>query len=340
MKCSACGAENESNLINCSYCGNINQIGEVVTVNLKNFKDNEYCIRFLDEQNNQILKSKETFFQYGDIYYHWYYSIEISNQSNYSLVVSKIINGKSFLWDNKYNKCYLNIIFNDNEQLKYEVKYHDYSDYREILGAQSKKVNFRFPFSYSLLKKFLETKNLRIILDDGLPLASVPNQELTLTEDLKLDLFGFANTVFGTNYKKKEIELKEQEGKKYEYALENDIVDFEEIENHLNLSVTEFKEWVNKKRNEQSSIDSQNQATKNEQKEQKEKLEKWKESEGLRFLINILLSVVLFIFLWVKIDLKTSFIVIVVYNIIFKIWSKTKTSNLEKSVKDLEKKIK
>ena len=102
------------------------------------------------------------------------------------------------------------------------------------------------------------------------------------------------------------------------------------------LKVTENINHKNKLESEKK----QKENNRNELIRLKEKLTKRYDYSIIRFFMNIFLSIALFIFLWIKIDFKTSFIIIVLYNIGFAFWSKNKTNTLEKSIKELEEKLK
>lgn len=133
--------------------------------------------------------------------------------------------------------------------------------------------------------------------------------------------------------------------KKLEDAKELPLEKMKEIYNKWNNVAENNRKLLIKEANEnhKNKIESEKQLKENNLNElelQKEKLNKRNDNSGLRFLMNISLSLVLFIFLWVKIDFKTSFIVIAIYNIIFTVWSKNNTKNIENSIKELESKVK
>lgn len=362
MKCSACGAENDSKQINCIFCGEslINSTTRIET-DLINADDKHsfFVKKFINGEGKEVIESNEIGLKLVEVkngrYFLYFISLSLIDKSELFLNLYAWVSTKSFTWDGECQTLELKIKFSESETINFNVNYTSYKEDNQLASweyGNHSRVYFRVPFTKELFLKMIESKKCVFSIKARTEFI----EKISLSSEIIIPFCGFYNYVYNTSIRLDDVNKFWSDKMKLNLIKKKGL--FLAIEKNIDLKKAseqldyiQFKDWINSNKEKINSIikndererASENQIRENNIKElelQKTLLRKRNDNSGLRFLMNIFLSLVLFIFLWIKIDFKTSFIVIALYNIIFTVWSKNKTKTLEKSIKELEEKVK
>jgi hypothetical protein len=361
MKCSACGAENISTQLNCLFCGaSLNNSTTRIETDLVN-QDDKYSFfvkKIINGERKESLESNEIGLKFVKMnngeYFLYFISFSLVDKSELFINLYAVTDRKSFTWDGECQSLELKIVYNNKETINFNVNYTSNKDDDQLSSIYGNftRVYFRVPFTKELLLKMLESEEVVL----NIKARSKHFEKIKLSSENLVTFCGYYNNVYNSTIRvddvnkywsdKMKINLVKKKGL---LLIINKYSDLKGAFEQLNY--VEFKEWINSNKEKLSSIvkeDENNRASEKQTKENKlqelkqlkEKLSKIEENSLLRVIMNIILSLVLLIYLWIKIDFKTTIIVVALYNILFAVWSKNRTSTLEKNIKDLEESVK
>lgn len=350
MKCSACGAENQSKLLNCTFCGISlnNSITKIESDSV--IQDDKYSFfvkRSFNGEGKEILESEEIGLKLVEMtngkYFLYFISFSLIDKSELFINLYAVTNRKSFTWDGKCQSLELKIIYNQEETINFKVNYSSNKDDNQLslLYGNFTRVYFRIPFSKELLLKMLKSDDVVL----NIKARSEYDEIINLSSENLVSICGYYNNIYNSSIRiddvnkywsdKMKLNLIKKKGL---FLLIDKNSDLKRASDQLNY--LEFKEWISSNEDKISSIKQAKENNLQELKQLNEKLTKRDFNSNLRLGINIFLSLGFFIFLWIKIDFQTSFIIIVLYNIVYAVWSKNRTSTLKKSIKELEERVK
>jgi hypothetical protein len=360
MKCNACGAINDAHQINCSFCG------EPLGAEASNFstdivtdeKASSFIKKSINSDGKIVLESGNVGLKvYSDgKYYNYFLSFSIIGNSEVFLNLFAVVNSKAFNWDNEYRSLFLTIKFNKNEVINFNVNYFNTTEDSQLdsdFWGKHSRVHFKVPFTKELLLKFIQSEKISLSIKGS---NQSKTDKININSETIIPYCGYYNSIFNTSIRGDEVIKYWSDNAKLNLIKKKGL--WLIFENNLELkkaneqlNYPEFKEWIHSNEEKLKSLikdDENKRASENQTKENnllelkqlKKKLSKIEDNSYIRLFMNIFLSLGLLIFLWVKIDLKTSLIIVALYNIIFTFWSKNRISTLEKSIKVLGERVK
>jgi hypothetical protein len=354
MKCKNCGANLDSYVTKCIYCGE-NQISNESRISTNKIKSQNICgffsKKYVNSNGKNTIESRKIC-KNENKWENPFFTISFEDQKYYlNLYLS--ISDNLFTYENFMREIEIDIIYDEKENINFKANYLNFREDSRVDRSKYTKrqlVDYKIQFTENLIYKILNNESTVIKIKD----INKKNNEFLILIDLeeKLLIEGFYSCLKNNKIEKGSAYEFASSKMKDQFLIDNGLMANIDKHNDLNqkystLSYEEFifwcetnKEKINYFKKVEQSIKNENKTKannlKNELKEKEDTLYKWKLNEDTRGGFNSFLTVVLLATIWINFSFKIAFICILIYNLSFFAYSKIKVLKLNKRIKELK----